>query len=446
MDKINKAVSLKIPEVYVVHCVDAEGPLNETVCATFDRLKYIFGIELEPNDENFQRLVDGKIRSGSEAIDKQVAVTFSKEVLSYNRTWKEIENMNRTIFAKDFRSKIVDSFYQPWKITWFCLDHINYLSNPREKALGHSVIFNYYKNLINSHPNYGDEIQWHFHPKSITLNPISAATSYSNSMSEILEILTRKIIDDKWFPTVFRPGFHSERQDSNLFLEQWFPFDYGNQRYDAENFLPDMQNGRFGNWVSAPKTWRGYHPSVKNYDLEGGLNRRIFRCLNLGTRLRLLREQHIEEAFLEAISMGDSVISFTDHDFRNIEPDIENFNKMLDEVKCKYPEVHIRFCSAEEAAQRILGKLGYQLELDIYLEENKLVVRCNKGNVFGSQPFLAIKTRDNCYFHDNFDNSTSKSEWTYTFDDQTILLSDVSKIGVAAAGEFGSSCLKILDL
>ena len=446
MEQIQKVVSEKIPEVYVVHCVDAEGPLNETVCATFERLKYIFGIDIEPNNENFQRLLDGKISSGSDAIDKQVAATFSREVLNYNRTWKDIENMNITLFSKDYRGNIVDSFQQPWKITWFCLDHINYLSNPREKALGHSVIFNYYKNLVGSHPNYRDEIQWHFHPKSITLNSIAAATSYSNSMSEILEILTRKVVDDKWFPTAFRPGFHSERQDSNLFLEQWIPFDYGNQKYDEENFLPDMQNGRFGNWVSAPKTWRGYHPSVKNYDVEGGLKRIIFRCLNLGTRLRLLGEQHIEEAFLEAISTGDSVIAFTDHDFRDIKPDIDNFNKMLNVVKSKYPDVLIRFCTAEEAAQRILGQLGYQLELDVNLDGNKLNVKCNNGEVFGSQPFLAIKTYDNHYFHDNFDFSVSKSGWSYTFDDQTILLSKVSKIGVAAAGKFGSSYVEILDL
>ena len=446
MNQASKTVSSKFPEVYIVHCVDAEGPLNETLCATFERLKYIFGIELEPNEMNFQKLVDGKIKSGNESIDRQVAVTFSKEVLSYNRTWAEIEKMNSKLFSEEFRTSIIDSFQQSWKITWFCLDHINYLSNPREKALGYSVVYNYYKNLLGTYPNYGDELQWHFHPKSITLNPIAAATSYQNSISEILEILTRKIVDDTWFPTAFRPGFHSERQDSNLFLEQWFPFDFGNQRFDAEDLLPDMQNGRFGNWVRAPKTWRGYHPSVKNYDIEGELRRKIFRCLNLGTRLRLLGEQHIEEAFLEAISKGDSVIAFTDHDFRDIAPDIEVFNKMLDVVKSKYPDVRVRFCSAEEAAQRITGELGYQIELDTHLEGNQLIVKCIKGQVFGSQPFLAIKSYDNSYFHDNFDFSHSESEWSYVFDDQTIQLSEVTTIGVAAAGKFGGTSVKILNI
>ena len=124
MKETRKVVSSKFPEVYIVHCVDAEGPLNETLCATFERLKYIFGIELEPNEMNFQKLVDGKIKSGNEFIDRQVAVTFSKEVLSYNRTWAEIEKMNGKLFSEEFRTSIIDSFQQSWKITWFCLDHI----------------------------------------------------------------------------------------------------------------------------------------------------------------------------------------------------------------------------------------------------------------------------------------------------------------------------------
>ena len=32
--------------LYVVHCVDTEGPLNETLDATFERLESIFGITL----------------------------------------------------------------------------------------------------------------------------------------------------------------------------------------------------------------------------------------------------------------------------------------------------------------------------------------------------------------------------------------------------------------
>lgn len=429
------------PEIFVVHCVDAEGPLNETICATFERLKYIFGIELAETEENYELLRNGQIAGDNEEITAQLRQTFSDGVLDYNRNWKDIESMNSRIFSEQFRKSFIDDFGNPWKITWFCLDHINYKSNPRQKPEGYSVVFNYYKELIKTHCGYGDELQWHFHPKSITKNPIAAASSYTNSMDEIIQILCRKVIDDEWFPSVYRPGFHTERQDANLFLEQWFPFDYGNQRFDNEKNHMDMQFGRFGNWARAPRTWRGYHPSVKHLDLEGDLNRRIFRCLNLGTRLRLLDSDHVKEAFEEAQSQGNAVIAFTDHDFRDISSDIVKLNSILGRVRPDFPEVKIRFCTAEEAAQRVVNRLDYEIKLFAKLVGARLQVKEQAGEVFGSQPFLAIKSKSGEFFHDNFDYVAGENTWYYTFDEQTILISEVSELKVASAGLYGGYCV-----
>ena len=41
--------------LYVVHCVDAEGPLYESIHATFDRLKQI-GIEIKRKSAIFKEL------------------------------------------------------------------------------------------------------------------------------------------------------------------------------------------------------------------------------------------------------------------------------------------------------------------------------------------------------------------------------------------------------
>jgi hypothetical protein len=424
-------------EVLVVHCVDAEGPLNETVCATFERLKYIFGIDLAETEENYELLRNGQIEGANEEITSQLRLTFSGGVLDYNRNWDEVQEMNSRIFSDQLRESFSDDFGNLWKITWFCLDHVNYKSNPRQKPEGFSVVFNYYRNLISKHERFGDELQWHYHPKSITKNPIAAATSYVNSMDEILQILCRKVIEDEWFPTVYRPGFHSERQDANLFLEQWFPFDFGNQRFDDEINQKDMQFGRFGNWTRAPKTWRGYNPSSKHLDLEGGLTRRIFRCLNLGTRLRLLSSEHIREAFEEAHLEGLAVIAFTDHDFRDIEPDISKINAMLADTKIDFPDVKVRFCTAEEAAQRITDSLNYEFKLSAVLNGERLEVKEHIGEVFGSQPFLAIKTKSGDFLHDNFDYVSSNETWFYTFDEQTIHLSDIAELKVGSAGLHG---------
>lgn len=431
-------------ELLVVHCVDAEGPLDETIYATFERLKYIFGLDIQPSEENFELLVRGGIQTGDLELDHEIQKTFGGEILKYNRNWQEVDQMLSQIFSDEFRNSQYDDYGNAWKISWFCLDHLNYLTNPRNKDMGYSKVLKHYKELMNKFPKFNDEIQWHFHPKSITKNSIAAATSYSNSMQEILEILSRKIIDDSWFPTCYRPGFHSERQDSNLFLEQWIPFDYGNQKYDEENSPSDMLFNRFGNWKYAPTTWRGYHPDSKHYDQEGGLNRIIFRCLNLGTRLRILESNHIYEAMAEASGTGCAIVAFTDHDFRDIAPDIQKMRTMLEQTKTQFPNIKIRYCTAEEAAQRLLGKFKYSLELDIRLIENRLVVSLEEGEIFGSQPFLAIRTKAGIYLHDNLDYEKSSNCWYYTFDNQTIVLEEVSEVGVGSAGRFGGYSVKKL--
>lgn len=47
--------------VYVVHCIDTEGPLHESTEATFDRLKSIFKLDLEPSSALLRRLQAGEV-------------------------------------------------------------------------------------------------------------------------------------------------------------------------------------------------------------------------------------------------------------------------------------------------------------------------------------------------------------------------------------------------
>ena len=63
--------------LYVVHCVDAEGPLNETLCATFERLKYIFNIDLEPTSDNLKIIQEGEFKTGDSSKDNQIKLAFS---------------------------------------------------------------------------------------------------------------------------------------------------------------------------------------------------------------------------------------------------------------------------------------------------------------------------------------------------------------------------------
>jgi len=433
------------PTLLVVHCVDTEGPLDENLRATFDRLHKLFDISLEPTEKNLKLLQSGAFRSGNTSFDKMIPVVFSEALMSYNRNWSDIDKMLKIVFSRSFRESRLDDFGDPWRISWFCMDHVNYASNPRAKALGYSVVHQHYKHWLEQNSNWRDELQWHFHPKSISGNPLAAATSYANSTPEVIEILARRIMEDHFFPSAYRPGFHAERPDSHFFLEQWIPYDFGNQYCEEKNLQSDMTNGRFGDWLRAPHTWSGYHPALHDYQRRGECRRTIFRCLNLGTRLRLLEEHHVTEAFKEAQIRGSAILAFADHDFRDITGDIDHLISMLALVKKDFPTVKIKYCGAQEAAQRIGGSFPYEFQLQAVLDGNLLRVKALQGEVFGAQPFLALRTKNGQYLHDNLDLARNEGEWLYTFDDQTILLDSVEAIGVGAAGRFGGSNVVLIE-
>jgi len=59
---------------YIVDCLDTEGPLHESIEATFERIREIFHLDLEPSVELLRRLQEGKVdRGGAEAAIQKMA-------------------------------------------------------------------------------------------------------------------------------------------------------------------------------------------------------------------------------------------------------------------------------------------------------------------------------------------------------------------------------------
>jgi len=347
-----------------------------------------------------------------------------------------------------YRNAMLDDVQKGWVYSWHCVDHVGYANNPRRKAIGYGKVFEMYKRKLSETGSASDELNWHFHPLSFSRDPLQCATSYINSYDVLIQILCRRLIDEAWYPMVNRPGFHSERPDSHAFLEQWIPYDYANQSDSADNKQPDLSNGRLGDWRRAPKSWRGYHPHHDDYQMPGNCRRWSFRCMNVGTRIRTLTLDHVEEAFREAEENGSAILAFADHDYRDIRPDVAYVRQLLSAARPKYPHVTMRFSGALAAArahtQTIEPTRHSPLALQVELQNNALSVRIKDGVLFGSQPFLALKTKGNEYHHDNLDVQIPGKLYTYALDAQTILPHDLAAIGVGAAGRDGSCDVKIL--
>ena len=419
--------------VYVAHCIDTEGPLFESLEATFNRLKNIFGIELEPSRNNLQRLQKREVELGG--IEEEVAKVVQPRYIDTHEDWSEIENQLDFISKKKFRSKHEDSYGGEWKYSWFVLDHVGFEgSNPRRRALGHHVVYDQYIRWLDKKNMSMDEINWHYHPLSIRRDAHRSGTGYMGSKN-IFEALARKIIDRQWFPVAYRPGFHTERPDSHWFLEQWIPFDFGNQSGKTAEGQPDLARGRFGSWRRAPTSWIPYHPAHDDYQSRGNCRRYIARCLNMDTRHRNLTRDDIEQAFAEAKREGEALLAFTDHDHRRMEAHVEKVWSMIDEVSSNFETVHFKSVTATEGIRSVLDinkRRAPKLNAKIKNINEKDTLKVNaKNRLFGPQPFLALKTKSGEYYWQNLDRPREDT-WTYTFDFHTLPLEAIENIGIAA--------------
>jgi hypothetical protein len=437
--------------VYVVHCVDTEGPLHESVEATFDRLSDIFSIHLEPSHEALRRLQAGEIDLGG--IEAAVQRVVDPHLLAYNDTWDKVDSVLAECLAPSFRNRLRDSTGGGWIYSWFCVDHVDYDTNPRRRDMGYHNIFDHYRTALEETGSEQDGLHFHYHPHSFLREAHRCATHWWASSDSLYQALSRRVIDRRWFPAANRPGFHVIRPDSHWFLEQHMPFDFSNQamaQTEDDEAQADIEAGRLGDWRRAPADWQPYHPAPDDYQVPGGCRRWIARCLNIGTRYRLLAERDVRQAFQEAREGKPVVLAVTNHDFRDMRPDIESVRDLLSKVAADFPDVAFRFSEAVQAMRDALllaPQPACELDLQIHaIDDARHVLRVESpSRTFGPQPWLALKTVTGTYHHDNFDIDVPFHRWQYVFDDETFPLRALDSVGVAANNPCGITTVSVMD-
>ncbi|MBY0471648.1 hypothetical protein K2X30_10825 [bacterium] len=438
-----------MPEtVYIVHSIDTEGPLYEPITATFERLKSIFNIELEATEENLLAIQKKQINLGGKEQD--VAEVFSPHNITYYDSWQKIDAMLEEVTSAHFRNLLPDSFGDGWIFNWHCLDLVGFKDNPRRRELGYGKVFEHYKNLVDrSNPKSKDALHFHYHPVPFSKAANVCATHFFSNSNSLFEILSRRIIDHNWFPAAFRAGFHCERPDSHWFLEQYVPFDFSSQAVDDSKLANqrDLAAGRYGDWRQAPRNWQPYHPDHDDYQKPGNCRRWITRCLNMpGSRLRMLEQPHVDQAFEEAGSGKPTILAFTNHDFRDMRSEIDATREMIRSAASRFPKVKFKYCEAKEAMRLALQlKPTPPCKLRFEFEGNRLFIRSDM-KPFGPQPFLALKTKAGEYHHDNLDFQESGHLWSYTLDGQTFHLNQIERIGVGTCDAYGNSTTLVMDL
>lgn len=429
-------------DLYFVHAVDTEGPIKESLSDIFARLDELYDLQLEPSLENLSNIQNGLIDTNGREVE--IADCFSAKRLGFIETMSELNEMLDTVFSHEFRMQFLDSFGEPYRFTFFCLDHVGFTENPRQRLLGYNSIVKHYKERIDFAPKdiRGiDEIEWHFHgvPFSRQAHRFGLNWTFDNAH---IQVLSRRLVEFNMFPTCFRAGGWIERPDINVFLEQWIPFDYSSNalRHEKLSRQPDYQSRFFSDWTRAPQTWCGYHPSFKDYQTPGEFKRLIFRSLSIDARVGSIDKEDVRSAFRDAQKGKKPILSVTNHDNRNIIPEVKNIWQLVCEVAQEFPEVNIRHSSAARAAQlRANNDPEDNWKINVSIENNKLTVDSDR-ELFGPQPFLSFKTHCSQYYHDNF-AKVGQREWVYHFTEATIPMKAISKIAIAAHDIYGRQSL-----
>ena len=432
------------PEIIlpIVHLVDTEGPLNETLDATFESLYRVFGVRLEPTAENLAMIQRGE--SIPPELAPAIVKKFSKHRLSYNRNWDDIGAMCQTLFDPYWRNKFKDSFGNPYAINWCCVDFLGFQANPRQRQMGPNFSHRFYSQWIKQSGTTQDRLYWHYHPIAFSRAAHHSGTNL-NHFPHHYTSLCHRILDCHDFPAVFRPGYHMERVDLNVFLEQWIPFDYANQnvsgRQESTNY------GRFQNWDGAPVDWTVYHPSFGDARKNGSLRRRIARCLNIGTDFSLLTEQEIDLAFTNASKGMPVILSYADHDERDMISEVEQVASLIKQVAKRYAGVvSYQYCNAVEAMRICEGlRVTGNLKFDVKIKRNRISVKVNK-ELFGPQPFLAIRSKAGEVFHDNFCLGEDERSFFYIFDEDSIPIESILEIGIAGNDTVGTTAVWVMNL
>jgi hypothetical protein len=212
-----------------------------------------------------------------------------------------------------------------------------------------------------------------------------------------------------------------------------------------------LDGGRYGDWRRAPVNWQPYHPAHDDYQAMGDCRRWIARCLNVGTRYRLLTEADVRQAFVEAREGKPVVLGFTNHDFRDLRPDVESVRTLVAAVSKDFPGVEFEFSEAVAAMRSALGldsQPPCELELSLTkVDETTHVLKVSSSTpTFGPQPWLALKTHSGTFHHDNFDILRPFHQWQYVFDEETFPLKALCAVGVAANNASGTTTVRVLEM
>jgi hypothetical protein len=352
-------------------------------------------------------------------------------------TWEEVERSFHAAASPKFRHRFLDSWQNPVVLSWFIMDWTGFKTNPVQREIGPHKIFDRYCAWLKDFPQ--DGIFWHYHHPPIDGVGNHWNTNWTNGEDdrtgyEYDRILARRIIQRHWFPCTFRAGGTIEDNAASQWLDEIIPFDFSNR-------APMI--GDVFNWSLAPALWQVYSPSEENYQLPGGMRRKIARSLDVLTRLHPIGQDDVDQAFLEAQKGGKAILSFFLHDYRPLADSFSAVFKLIQSSARRYKNVNWCNITADRAMRAYLGypesvEPGIHLKLSPVDVRNWLIEA--NSPIFGAEPFTAVELASGECIRSRNIKKIDSLQWLVTLPSNY----SITQLGVAANSPEGYSTVSTI--
>jgi len=119
--------------IHIVHHIDTEGPLFESLDEKKERLINLLSLEKDFFEglNSLEEILNKVLKT--KKVDKN-QINFN--YLNTYGNFDQISNMLDTLFSKEFTKNIKDSYGNSWKFNWHIMDHVGFEDNPRRRITG----------------------------------------------------------------------------------------------------------------------------------------------------------------------------------------------------------------------------------------------------------------------------------------------------------------------
>ncbi len=347
-----------------------------------------------------------------------------------------------------FRSKMVDSYGTPLKMTWWMMagNTFRYGDNT-DVPIPNSIVFYLMKKYHGENAKIiGDELTLHYHTFTWTdynkdgIYYWNQALNYDDYIDDFKYTLAQLLIDEDMFPVSFRSGWHFMENKWQNYLENILPFslhnDYPHKRYTEEEPI-----GNIYDWSQASSEFVPFHPSKDNYQLPGNLKGYDDRSIYMES----MSQDLMNHIFEEARNGKDQVVCIWAHlpedDFLY---NIQRVDTIVQKSAKAYTDVKFRYCTAVEAMQRWLKTNDEQAPALTVNEEtsgDKIYYNLSTDEkIFQNYPFVAVKD-----VYENYNiipcESTGENSWKTTV---PVDKKSVAKVGFAVTDTVGNLTKKFI--